>query len=421
MNTLKSIKSCAYILCFVSAASLHASDYSFVHQIAALEWPQDQELCRQVEDVLFTLPFPGWNEPRYMLIPEFIQQWDKKREAVQYILDHSQDPGTKGYLAIYYIKRLPETAWAEDGYRMMIQLLEQTKNDPEQDWTHEKAVEVILFRGSMNQILDMMDDTSDRSEILEFYEENSTPEILAGLTEFYKKVQNKNIEKLNDWSDLQNSIRKIQNTLCYYDRKFDDIPKEYLLIEGKRQYDRLVKLIGNCISFNIWTPPDHADGAILIKKFWPSYRSGAFYLLEAGKTDDNFIQFLTCLLCSEDNEDTTSVLNRLFYGQHNLGDLTESMVTTIAACYADRIAVEELNETCSKFLTSNMEDFFFQKLLLNFEIKGNENSLPALKNAKLQWHNVGFSYKEKLIEAAIQSIEQRLGITPAVNPVHSSE
>ncbi len=421
MNTLKLIKSYGCILGFVLSASIYASDYSFVNQIATLEWPQDQELCRQVEDVLFTLPFPGWNEPRYMLIPEFIQQWDKKREAVQYLLDHYQDPVTKGYLAIYYIKRLPETAWVDDGYRMMIQLLEQTKNDPEQDWTHKKAIEVILFRGSLNQILDMMDDSSDRSVILEFYEENSTPEILAGLTEFYKKVQNPEMKKLNDWSDLQNSISKIQSTLCYYDRKIDDLPKEYFLTEGKRQYDRLVKLIGNCISFNIWTPPDHADGVTLITKFWPLYRLGAFYLLEAGKVDDSFNQFLTCLLCSEDNEDTTSVLNRLFYGKHNLGDLSESIVTKIAACYANRISVVELNENCSKFLTSNMEDFFYQKLLLNFENKGNENSLPALKDAKLQWHDMGFTYKEKLIEKAIQSIEQRLGITPTVNPVHSSE
>lgn len=390
---------------------IFSSEISFLRSIVKIPWPEDENLCNHIEEILFTLPCPGWSEPRYMLIPNHVSNWTEYREAVDYILQQYQDPGTLVFLVKYYMLQLSEKDWNTDGNRMMMQLIKHAASRTEWNNVYRQALEVVLFKGSMHQIIELMADEKAMPVIIQFFEENFSPEAFQLLTNYYEGKDRSYFEMKTEYesSKISDGLNRIRDRIRFYNSPIEDIPKEFFDIEGKRQFEKLSSSIGQCVSLDWNHPPDDDYGARLVKKYWGAYRLGAYYFLEEGKIGTNYEQFLNCILCDLDNQDTSEILRRILISQHRLGELSEFMEMKVAACYSERVSTDALNKMCSRYLSVfSMNTSYYNRLVSRFGEIGNESSLEKLKEVRPEWKKRDHTSTLSFIDRAILSIECRL-------------
>jgi hypothetical protein len=427
MNIRRLIKVLFVISLFLSAVAVaEESDESVYVKSILKTLPEDESLVTNVAKILQTLPRENYST-REDLISVYVDQWDRYRESIRYLLELHFNPLSEGKIMSDYLKHLSEPNWAKDGYPWVTRFIERTKGDKECAWARDRAVETLIYRGTPDQIAAYLPDDGARSMILDHFKDTATSDALRVLEYYVSTIPKKSNDKFEKIESVRTHVKEaisiMKEKQVYADKPIAQIPTDYFARESKQQYEKICGMIAGCSRIDPYGSNYKGDGSDYIRKYWTSYRLGAHYFIENVDSPSLFSDFISCILCGIDTDEATEMLHNLVYHRtpHQNQIINDYLELRIIRCYICRIDIGQINSDFSKYLYDYSLDLS-PHIVSTFVSRGNQESLSILKAVRKFWYEKGgLDHFVKDLDKAILSIEERLGITPILHDPTSAQ
>ncbi len=350
--------------------------------------------------------------------------WSRYGSAALNIFSSENDMVFVSELIDWLLRDIPD--W-DVPKRDIQKFMSDTENNPDRSKVRLKLLNLLLIKAavaeySRPQFTEFLFDPMPtiRKRMIQVLNDDGTMEAIPAIEKAIDALQKSkplNGDLSEEINLLQDSIRSIQ--LWDERSKTQWIPNEE---EIRQQSEKILELTLVDFYIDSPAPTSNSDGQRYIIDRWTRFKWGVKRILEDKQIDrgkkNAVIMFVISKVHPKDCDEAFSVFVSFYDSQ----DHDKWQKWHLMSDILKRASVNDLHRLSKILVSVDPTDVMARQTLINkYGEIGTEECLSVLNNSADFWRDRQQIGWVKTIEEAIQAIEQRLGITPTVNPVHSSE